>query len=469
MNSKRIIKEDINFLEYPNWTVNERSKCSILRVQKENGKYEVVSPHGLPNHYDKIVLYHLLSRLYQENKLEKLALTTTRYDIAKNILTENRIPGKNDFERIMLAIEKWKTLSIKFEGIFYDGDGYKIRGFSILDDYILDKQTKQLYIKFNQQYIEQLKETKFYKYIDFNEYKKLKRSISARLYEILVKNFKERTKWYITFENLAEKLTIEKRSDTTKYYASDILSRINPAIKEINEKTDLDIKLDFNKKTGFFTFTNKASLLPEAKTENKLFSEGQFKPAVKAKESPIKILLAACGINNKTITEIINNYSEDQIKLKVELLQQNKKSIKSPAAWLIKALKENWLDGELEKQKQENENKHKREEQRKKLENEKKRLELLKTEHDKYVEAKVLEVYKLLPLKVAKTYEKQFIQWLELENQKPYQGSIPQEQQRIRFFKDLLLEDSDLEFETWMKAQGYKLSKINKQYRLSNI
>jgi hypothetical protein len=461
MDSKKIVKEDINFLEYPNWTVNERSKCSMLKVERDNGKYAMASPLGLPNHYDKIVLYYLLSRIYKESRLERLSLLTTRYEIAKNVLSATHIPGKNDFERIMLAIEKWKAVSIKFEGIFYEGDSYKIRGFSIIDDYILDKESKQLYIKFNQQYIEQLKVTKFYKYIDFNEYKKLKKSISARLYEILIKNFKERSKWHIGFENLAQKLTLEKRSHTRKYYASDILSRLNPAIKEINEKTDLFIELDFSKDTGFCTFKNKAVDISPVKVES------NFKPAIRLDDNSIKLLLTTVGISSDKAEDLVTNYTEEQIRQKVELLKQNKSIIKSPTAWLVKALKEDWGAAELEKQKQKEEAKRKREEQRKKLEEEQKRLEQLKVEHDKYIELKVMERYKSLPLKIAKIHDAQFFHWLVQENQKPYQNAIPEEKQRVRYFKELLLENDDLDFEQWALAQGHKLIKANKQYRLS--
>lgn len=59
---KKLFKEDINFLEYPNWVIDKKSKITIWSVQKENGRYEVSSPHGIPTHFDKLVLYFLLHK-----------------------------------------------------------------------------------------------------------------------------------------------------------------------------------------------------------------------------------------------------------------------------------------------------------------------------------------------------------------------------------------------------------------------
>ena len=108
--------------------------------------------------------------------------------------------------------------------------------FHIIDDVILDEKTKGLCIKFNQQYLAQLRESSFYTTIDFNEYKRLTRGISARLYEILIKTFYNCDTWSIGIKKLAEKLTLDKRVGAKEYYPSDVLSNLKPAIKEINTR-----------------------------------------------------------------------------------------------------------------------------------------------------------------------------------------------------------------------------------------
>lgn len=250
---KKMIKDDINFLEYPNWTISKKKKLTSYCIQKQNGKYEVLSPLGLPKHFDKIVVYFLLYKLYRESNLSSYTLITNRYEIAKNIFGGSHF-SKNVYDRIMKAIKKWKSISINFEGIFYEGDGYTVRGFSIIDEYVLRKETGEFKIKFSESYIRQLQETKFYKLIDFEQYKKLHKTSSARLYEVLVKNFKDRNLWAIGIQALAEKLTFEKRESAQKYYPSDVLRYLRPSINEINRKTNLSIKFEYNKETTVCVF-----------------------------------------------------------------------------------------------------------------------------------------------------------------------------------------------------------------------
>lgn len=250
---KKMIKDDINFLEYPNWTISKKKNATYYSMQKQNGKYEVLSPLGLPKHFDKIVVYFLLYKLYRESNLSSCTLITNRYEIAKNIFGGNHF-SKNVYDRIMKAIKKWKSISINFEGVFYEEDGYTVRGFSIIDEYVLRKETGEFKIRFSEAYVRQLQETKFYKLIDFEQYKTLHKTSSARLYEVLVKNFKDRTVWAIGIQALAEKLTFEKREKAQKYYPSDVLRYLRPSINEINKKTDLSIKFEYNEETTVCIF-----------------------------------------------------------------------------------------------------------------------------------------------------------------------------------------------------------------------
>ncbi len=265
LEEKKIIKDDINFLEYPNWVVDEKTKQQHLVVERQNGKYEIFSPRGLPTHFDKIVLYCLLHKLFAASN-ENLEITTTRYAIAKSIF-DRKITDTEQFARIMKALKKWKAVSINFEGIFYSDNSHSERYFSIIDDVILNSKTKKLYIRFNQQYIKQLNETTFYKLIDFDQYKKLKSAVSARLYEILIKNFKDRDMWVISIKNLAEKLTLEKRSNAKDYYPSDVLAQLRPGINEINKKTDLAVMFNYHKDQGMCTFQKMPSTFKPAKKD----------------------------------------------------------------------------------------------------------------------------------------------------------------------------------------------------------
>jgi len=250
---KKLIRDDINFLEFPSWVSSKKRNITVYTIQKEHGKYEIISSLGLPKHPDKIVIYFLLHKLYSENSFRTCTLATTRYEIAKGISDGNR-PGKQVYDRIMVALKRWKAIFIYFEGVFFDDSGYSRRGFSIIDEFVLNEETGKLTIRFNDTYIRQLKETTFCKMIDFEQYKRLRKTISARLYEILVKNFKERSCWSIGLQNLAEKLTFEKRADAKNYYASDVLGYIRSGVNEINKKTELSMNFEYDKDNAVCTF-----------------------------------------------------------------------------------------------------------------------------------------------------------------------------------------------------------------------
>jgi hypothetical protein len=249
------IKDDINFLEYPNWIIDKRNEVTFWIIKKPNGcTYNIKSPEGLPSYFDKKVLYYLMHKLYTETNLETYALTTTRYEIGINISPDGNRPSKKQYENIMDSLWKWKAIAIHFEGVFYEVEGYTVRFFSIIDEVVLNKRTGALSIRFNKSYIDQQRLSTFYKLIDFQKYKRFSSATAARLYELLIKNFKDRDAWPIGIQLLAEKMTMEKRCNAKYYYPSDVMRHLKPAINEINKNTDIFIVLDYNKKTGVCIF-----------------------------------------------------------------------------------------------------------------------------------------------------------------------------------------------------------------------
>ncbi len=289
---KKNLKEDINFLEYPNWVVNSRSRTNKWIIKRDNGKYEVIAPLGLPSHFDKIVLYYILHRAYRENNLSTYTLITNRHQIAKNVFFGVKNIGKHKYNRIMASLKRWTATTIDFDGLFFEEDEYTSRYFHVLDEVVLKKETGELMIRFNEGYIQQLCETKFYKYIDFEQYKKFSRASSARLYEILVKSFKSAKKWSINIKKLAEKLTFEKRNNAKDFYPSDVLRHLKPAIAEINNKSDIYIVFNYDKETCMSVFK---------KVER---SKAQFVPAIRIKEAKKKE-----GLNKKLIAQCISHFS----------------------------------------------------------------------------------------------------------------------------------------------------------------
>ena len=60
MDNKKDIRQDINFLEYPRWVVNSRSTATSLHIENDRGTFDILSPKGIPTHFDNLILYYLL-------------------------------------------------------------------------------------------------------------------------------------------------------------------------------------------------------------------------------------------------------------------------------------------------------------------------------------------------------------------------------------------------------------------------
>lgn len=305
---KKMLKDEINFLEYSNWTISRKNNKISWTLDKPHGKYEMLSALGLPSHFDKIVLYFLLYKLYYEKKLNSYGIKTTRYEMAKNIFGGTHF-GKNIYDRIMMSLKKWKAIAINFYGVFYEGETYSTRFFAMIDSVCLHEKSGELTIRFNEDYINQLKESKFYKLIDFEQYKKLHKAISARMYEILIKSFERDDEWAINIQALAEKVTFEKRDGFKKYQPSDIVRQLKAGINEINKKTDLHIAFDYNRASNTCVFR-------KLKKQKETFVPAKKIVEAKKKAPSLAEQMATC-------METFNGLpAEEQKKIRAEIKKQ---------------------------------------------------------------------------------------------------------------------------------------------------
>jgi hypothetical protein len=126
---------------------------------------------------------------------------------------------------------------LEFRGIFYDGTEYDIMQCGVIDEWDIDKKTKRLRVKFNEKWLLGIKESTFFKFLDFKEIKRLRSPLSIRLYEILIKAFQGRDVWKIDAVKLARKIPMAQK------YASDITLKVRTALKRINKHTSLSIFL----------------------------------------------------------------------------------------------------------------------------------------------------------------------------------------------------------------------------------
>jgi len=235
---KTIIKQDINFLDKPLWFQNVKHD-GLGFVWTDIEGYEYRSGYKTPDKVDIVILLYMLMK--SQKQKYKADIELTRYEILKECGLDS---NSQYYERLKDSLKRWKNVAIEFKGTFYDGKKYLTMLFGIIDDAEIDEETGQVTVNFNEKWLLKIKESTFFKYLNFEYYKALKRPLSRRLYEILCKTFKGRDEWSVGLAKLGTKLTLSGREVSYRegkeiktgkvIFASDVLVAVKPAVNEIN-------------------------------------------------------------------------------------------------------------------------------------------------------------------------------------------------------------------------------------------
>ena len=228
---KDMIKHDINFLEHPIW-FQDRGQ-SEASVWKDNKGYVYSTGFKAPTKADIIFLYYLMLQSQKENWSD-IILTTPYRIIVDCGLTKSKY-WRN---RLRESLERWEHVRIKFEGIFYNGIDYQALHFGIIDSWGIETESKKLWIRFSPEWLLKIKESNFFKYLNFNQIKALRSPLTLRLYEILIKSFQGRDTWEIGALKLAAKIPMAEK------YPAHIIPKIRASVNLVNEKTDLRLALN---------------------------------------------------------------------------------------------------------------------------------------------------------------------------------------------------------------------------------
>ncbi len=356
-----MIKQDINFLDKPLWLLNESNQENF--VWQDLDGYEYRSGYKPPDVLDMLFLFYMLDKSQKLGYKEKIELT--RYEVLKAC---NRTTDNKSYERLKDSLERWANVFIKFNGTFYDGKDYTEIGFHIIENYKFIKENSQLEVNFNNLWLLKIKESKFFKYIDFEYYKALKRPISRRLFEILCKTFKGRNSWDIDLVKLGTKLTLSKRKRHLKgggikevMFHSDVLVKVKAAVNEIN-KLAQDEKLF---QTLEITAREAFIIDYELKKDNKIIrfikripdwvkqkNSQEIKPKLESEQKEISFeedttltkLYDLLKSPTKGLREEIGKYYREKgfeyVNWNIEYA--NKMATKNYTTYLKKCLKENW-------------------------------------------------------------------------------------------------------------------------------
>ncbi|MCP4050911.1 MAG: replication initiation protein [bacterium] len=301
MEKKKIVKQNSSFIEYPLWNVDRQSVTAIYEIQTKQGKYTYKAmPDNVPDDIDALFLYYMLF-VSQDTHKTNLDIKTSQ------VLKELDLQyGSQSYNRFATSLDRWKDVSVKFEGTFYikekkkNAKGQEVtvkrhvtKGFHILEyehtkksEEVEDQKTKgkrkykthEFNVQLNKKFIEAINDAGLIRYIDLQTFIKLKKPITRRLYEWLPKQFiKESRKIF----QIRHEIFFEKMRITCPKYISHIkrkLKKIDTAIVQINKyekrqeyRVSYEEKKDSSGKYILISFARKTSSLPQSKTQQKGF------------------------------------------------------------------------------------------------------------------------------------------------------------------------------------------------------
>jgi len=261
--SKEMVKQDINLLEYPLWFQDE------CEAEKSEGIFIWRHPKGFvlktsfkpPVKTDLIFLLYLL--LESQNQSWKDEIKLSRYQVLKQCgLSRNT----QWYERLEESLERWKQVEIEFNGAFYNGSEYETLHFGVIDSWGIDKETKKLRVRFSPEYLSMVKSTSYCRFLNFDQIKSLRSPLATRLYQLLVKTFKNRDVWEIDSVLLAEKIPMKQK------FPAHIVLKVKPAVNRIYKYTDLKVTVEERKKSRgeiILIFTKEANKPKEKPIEKK--------------------------------------------------------------------------------------------------------------------------------------------------------------------------------------------------------
>jgi len=391
----KFINSEVNLLVFPFFALStkglrKKTETEYRDIRKIGGqKREIVwsvsanSKYGYPGPFDREVhkaIEQIISEiLKKDGEIKNPIPLGSFYNICKRMNIEKY--GGKEYKKIKEAFTKIKTTSIETKGTFYSKDKKQwiedifslydrvvFKGEKISDNNIADDN----YLFLGSWYLQSL--NSFYiKPVDYDYLQSLKSKIASRLYEILgvkfygirnkkgcsmcfkytilcqllpVTPFKQisRIKQQLNFANDELKDTgFISKYEWSKNGNKNWLIKYWPGERAKEEMKRAKIK-SINNQTGEY--------LPELKRETKIFTKEQINLINK---------LLELNVSKVTAKNLIRNNDQELIKKWIEAI--NYSNADDKAAYIVKAIRENWqfpeeyLRKKREKQQKEEEEK----------------------------------------------------------------------------------------------------------------
>src|SRR5680860_1322577 len=371
INLPKIINTEVNLLIFPFFILERKSKKLETEykdiVKRGNKKIEIIwnvsanTKYGYPGLFDREVhkvIEQIISEILKKDGEIKNPISFSIYDLC-NRMGITTSGGKN-YRKVKEALERIRMTGIKSEGAFYHKgqkewiskvfglyDSIIFRGGQLEDGSIAEKNL--LYL--GNIYLQSLNSFNI-KPIDYTYWRILESKIASRLYEILgikfygVRNKKEGFIRY-KYSTLCQLLPVTPHS-----YISSAKRQLNPGNNELRD-TGFISKYEWSengnddwliyywkgerakeemKRAKIKSIDDRTEeYLPGPKEEVKEFSKEQVDLVNK---------LLELNVSKVTAEKLINNNDQEVIEEWIEAIKYSNASDK--AAYLVKAIRENW-------------------------------------------------------------------------------------------------------------------------------
>lgn len=160
--------------------------------------------------------------------------------------------------------------------------------------------------------------------------------------------------------------------------------------------------------------------------------------------------LLGIGVGEKTARAMVERYSVEQIREKMKILK-SKKDVQNEAGFVVRAVRDDWHDPKVEKERQAQEARERKEADEKR----KKELQRLKDKYEEFKKEIAFEQYQKLPQDVREQWKSEFI------NNQPFFARLLRKGFDFESgaFRAFVMQRLELPtFENFLKREGYKLS-----------
>jgi hypothetical protein len=365
-----IIKSEVNLLKLPFFALerkDKRLKTEYREIDKQGDvKKEKIwsvlanSEYGYPGPFDRGVhkaIEQIISEILREKKRIENPVPFSIYDLCNRM---GIATGGKNYHRVKEALEKIQMTGIKSENAFYHKGKKKWVSsvFSLYDSVIFrgeqleDGSITEINLLFLSDIYLQSLNSRYTKPLDYTYWRSLKSKIASRLYEILGVKFygiwdKKGCDITYKYSTLCQLLPL-----TPYRYISDAKRQLNFGNDELKD-TGFISKYEWSKngnkdwlisywpgerakeeirRAKIKSINNRIEeYLPGPKKELKIFSEEQVELINK---------LVKINVSKVTAEKLIKNNDQELIEKWIEAV--NYSNADDKAAYIVKAIRENW-------------------------------------------------------------------------------------------------------------------------------